>query len=83
MASHKPHSPAIRKKVILASGLGFQTSKVTIKATCNDNDKHITGVLPVILIIPPIKIDANPLQTPKQIITKPMLLIPQPQETNA
>lgn len=83
IASQNPHKPAMMKNVNLACSLGFHTNKVTIRATCKDRAKHTTGDLPVIFIIPPMKIDAIPLHTPKQIMTKPMLLIPHPHETNA
>lgn len=82
-ASEIPHNPAIRKKVILFPSAGFHTSKVTIRATWRARAKAITGLLPVTFIIPPTKMAAIPLQTPKHIITKPMLEIPHPQETKA
>jgi hypothetical protein len=43
----------------------------------------MTGLLPVILIKLPMKMAAIPLQIPKQIMTKPILLMPQPQDTYA
>lgn len=82
-ASHIPQSPEIKKNVSLLSGVGLHTNKVTISATCRDKAKQITGLRPVIFTMDPEQMDAMPLQTPKQIITKPMLLIPQPHDTNA
>jgi hypothetical protein len=43
----------------------------------------MTGLLPVILIKLPMKMAAIPLQIPKQIMTKPILLMPHPQDTYA
>lgn len=82
-ASQMPHRPEMTKKISLPSGVGRQTSRVTMRATWSESAKHITGLRPVIFTILPVKMAASPLQTPKHIITKPMLLMPQPQETNA
>lgn len=78
-----PQSPEIAKNMSLLFGVGLQTKSVTISATCRDSAKHITGLRPVIFTILPEHMDAMPLQTPKHIITNPMLLIPQPQDTKA
>lgn len=78
-----PQRPEIMKNIILFSGVGLQTKSVTIRATCRDSAKHITGLRPVILTMLPEHIDAMPLQTPKHIITNPILLIPHPQDTKA
>lgn len=82
-ASHIPQSPEMRKNVILLSGLGLHTNKVTIRATWRERAKQMTGLRPVILTMLPEQREAIPLHTPKQIITKPMLFIPHPQDTNA
>jgi hypothetical protein len=82
-ASQIPHKAAMTKKIILLEELGCQTRRVTMRATCRDKAKHMTGLLPVILIKLPMKMAAIPLQIPKQIMTKPILLMPQPQDTYA
>lgn len=81
MASDTPQSPAMRKNIILFPGCGFHIRRAIRSAMCKANAKAIIGARPVFLTIPPTKIAAIALLTPKQIITNPMLLIPHPHET--
>lgn len=81
MESQIPHNPEIRKNITPWSGVGFQFN-IKIKIPMwRQNAKIITGILPVNFMIEPVANAAIALATPKQIITYPILLIPQAQET--
>lgn len=82
-ASAIPHNPDIKKYINLFALSGFQIRNVIMMATCTAKPKAITGGRPIIFTRWPMIMAAKALLTPKHIMTKPMLLIPQPQDTNA